>query len=109
MGDPVDITLDLYPGRIFKGEVSSLTFGASVGPDVGDLPKPPEVSGWMRDPQRFPVRIRMLGYEVGENNADVRRFFNGQADVTVYTGDNGFLNALAAAWIRLMSWLSYAY
>ena len=109
VGDPVDITLDLYPGRIFKGEVSSLTFGASIGPDVGDLPKPPEVSGWMRDPQRFPVRIRMLGYEVGKENADVRRFFNGQADVIVYTGHNGFLNALAAAWIRLMSWLSYAY
>jgi hypothetical protein len=31
---------------------------------------------------------------------------NGQANVTVYTGDNGFLNALGAAWIRLVSWLS---
>jgi len=62
----------------------------------------------MRDPQRFPVRITMRGYEVVDR-ADIHRNFNGQADVVVYTGGNGVLNALAAVWIRLMSWLSYAY
>ncbi len=109
-GDAAEMTLDLYPGRIFKGVVSSISLGASLGVDkAGDLPKPPEVTGWMRDPQRFPVRIRMQGYEVGTNTTDIRRMLNGQADVIVYTGDNGFLNALGKAWIRLMSWLSYAY
>jgi len=34
---------------------------------------------------------------------------DGQANVIVYTGDNGFLNTLGAVWIRLISWLSYAY
>lgn len=110
VGDPVELTLDLYPGRIFDGVVSSFSFGASVGTQMaGDLPKPPEVDGWMRDPQRFPVRIRMQGYEIGSDTADVRRMLNGQADVIVYTGDSWLLNTLGAGWIRLMSWLSYAY
>jgi hypothetical protein len=63
----------------------------------------------MRDPQRFPVRIAMTGYEVGSEVHDIRRMMNGQADIIVYTGENGFLNALGAAWIRLMSVISYAY
>ena len=110
IGDPAELTLDLYPGRIFRGVVSSISHAASVGPDsVGDLPKPPEITGWMRDAQRFPVRIRMQGYEVGSDTADIRRMLNGQADVTIYTGDNWLLNTLAKAWLRLMSWLSYAY
>ncbi len=110
VGDPVEITLDLYPGRIFDGVVSSFSIGASVGAQMaGALPKPPEIDGWMRDPQRFPVRIRMLGYETGSEATDIRRILNGQADVIVYTGDNWLMNGLGAAWIRLMSWLSYAY
>ncbi len=109
IGDPAEITLDLYPGRIFPGTVSSITMGAAVGSDFGDLPEPPKSTGWMRDPQRFPVRISMTGYEIGSESHDTRRLLNGQADVIVYTGDNGFLNRIGAGWIRFMSWLSYAY
>ena len=110
VGDPAEIVLDLYPGRLFKGEVSSITNAASVGPDSsGSLPQVPKEQDWLRDAQRFPVRIRMLGYEIGSENADIRRNLNGQANVIVYTGDHGFLNLLGAAWIRLVSWLSYAY
>ena len=58
---------------------------------------------------RFPVRIAMAGYEVGSEAVDIRRMVNGQADVVVYTGENRFLNALAAAWMRLMSVISYGY
>jgi multidrug resistance efflux pump len=109
-GNPVELTLDVYPGRIFEGVVSSITAAAAVSGPMGhsNLPQPPKVTGWMRDPQRFPVRITMRGYEVVDR-ADIRRNFNGQADVVVYTGGNSVLNALAAVWIRLMSWLSYAY
>ena len=113
IGNPVEITLDLYPGRIFKGVVSSLTFAAGIShgaeKQAGDLPKPPSITGWMRDPQRFPLRIKMLGYEVGRETVDIRRNLNGQADVIVYTSNNWLLNALGAVWIRLMSWFSYAY
>ena len=34
---------------------------------------------------------------------------NSQVDVIVYTGDHPFWNALGRFWIRLMSWLSYAW
>jgi len=110
VGDPVDIVLDLYPGRIFKGKVSSITNAASVGPESsGSLPHVPKQQDWLRDAQRFPVRIHMLGYEIGSEHADIRRNVNGQANVIVYTGDHGFLNTLGAVWMRLLSWLSYAY
>lgn len=109
IGDTAEISLDLYPGRIFDGVVASITMGASDSTRDSGLPSVPKVSGWMRDPQRFPVRIAMTGYEVGSEAHDVRRMVNGQADVIVYTGENGFLNALGAAFMRLMSVLSYAY
>jgi len=38
-----------------------------------------------------------------------RGALNSQADVIVYTGDHPFWNTLGKFWIRLMSWLSYAY
>jgi multidrug resistance efflux pump len=109
IGDSAEISLDLYPARIFNGVVASITMGASDGTRDSGLPSIPQVSGWMRDPQRFPVRIAMTGYEVGSDAYDVRRMMNGQADVIVYTGENGFLNALGATWMRLMSVISYAY
>ncbi len=109
IGDSAEIALDLYPGRIFKGAVASITMGASDGTRDSGLPGVPQVSGWMRDPQRFPVRIAMTEYEVGSEAHDVRRMMNGQADVIVYTGESGFLNGLGAAWMRLMSVISYAY
>jgi hypothetical protein len=33
----------------------------------------------------------------------------GQAHVLVYTGDHPLMNALAALYIRVVSWLSYLY
>ena len=83
--------------------------GASDGTRDSGLPSAPQASGWMRDPQRFPVRIAMTGYETGSEAHDVRRMVNGQADVVVYTGKNFFLNAFAAVWMRFMSVISYAY
>jgi len=109
VGDVAEINLDLYPSRIFKGAVASISFGASDGTHNSNLPGVPRVDGWMRDPQRFPVRIAMENYEVGSEHVDVRRMQNGQADVIVYTSENQFLNALAAGWIRFMGVLSYAY
>jgi hypothetical protein len=82
---------------------------ASDGTRDSGLPRAPRHSGWLRDPQRFPVRIVMPGYEVGSETFDIRRMVNGQADVVVYTGENRLLNALAAAWMRFMSVISYAY
>lgn len=107
---PVEIALDIAPGRLFAGVVSSITPDASAGvSSSGGLARAQDEQAWMRNAQRFPVRIKMVGYEVGSEKADIHRFLNGQADVIVYTGDNRLMNALGAAWIRLNTWLSYAY
>lgn len=110
VGDPVEITLDIDPGRILQGRVESFSAAASIGGGGTDgLAAAPRISGWMRDPQRFPVRIVLPGHERGDSEDDVSFQVNGQADVTVYTGENELLNRLGRWHIRFMSWLSYAY
>ncbi|WP_158263433.1 hypothetical protein [Aliiruegeria haliotis] len=47
----------------------------------------------MRDPQRFPVRIILPGYETGPDaEDDVNSQFNGQAEIVVLTGERDVLN-----------------
>jgi multidrug resistance efflux pump len=74
--------------------------------DLGGLARVEQPKGWLRDPQRFPVTIRLLDYQP-EDRIGLR--VNSQADVTVYTGNNFVLNALGYLWIRLASLLSYGY
>ena len=59
IGDPVEIVLDLYPGRVFAGRVSAVGYGVGnrdVDARTG-LPSPRSQSGWIRAPQPMPVRI----------------------------------------------------
>lgn len=102
-GDPVEFLLDVAPGKVFNGTVRSLGHGVSSGSDErGKLPDVKGTSGWMRDPQRFPVIITM-------ENKEVAQFFRlgGQADVVIFTGDNPLLNMLGRWRIRLNGLLSY--
>ncbi|PRY26557.1 multidrug resistance efflux pump [Aliiruegeria haliotis] len=109
-GDRVEVVLDVHPGRILEGRVESFSAAASIGSDSADgLAAAPRTSGWMRDPQRFPLRIILPGYERGTADDDVLYQVNGQADVIVYTGENTILNTIGSWYIRLMSFLSYAY
>jgi len=104
-GDPVDIVLDVAPGRVFSGEVASIAFGVDTGVDTtGGLAKTEQASGWLRDPQRFPVIIKFSDDE----SAGLRRE-GGQADVLVYTSNNWIFNPLGWLWIRLVSVISYIY
>jgi multidrug resistance efflux pump len=111
VGDPAEVVLDIHPGRVLNGIVASFGGGASTGSETkpGELPKPPKASGWMRDPQRFPLRIRLPDYVGGDLDDDVLFQVNGQADIIVYTSGNLVLNTIGALWIRAMAWLSYAY
>jgi multidrug resistance efflux pump len=105
-GDPVDIVLDVAPGQVFKGKVSSVGFAvdtAGTG-EVGGLAKIEGKSGWLREPQRFPVIITFEGDE-----AYGLRRLGGHADVLVYTSNNWIINPLGWLYIRLLSWLSYVY
>ncbi|NOQ41919.1 MAG: biotin/lipoyl-binding protein [Desulfuromusa sp.] len=107
VGDPVEIVLDMLPGRVLKGTVSSRGF-AIKQPSYGAAGEAVTVkahSGWLRDAQRFPVSINF-----DDESAEGYRFVGGQADVQIYTqNSNWLLNGLGWVWIRLMSLLSYVY
>jgi len=106
IGDAVEILLDVAPGKIFKGEVSTIGYGVSQpsGGATGELETVKADSGWLRDAQRFPVIIKFSD----DSSRGIRRH-GGQADVQIYTGDHFIVNTLGRIWIRLMSYLSYVY
>ena len=98
------MVLDTRPGRVYPAKVESIGWGVSQGgidPATG-LPTIHNQSGWVRDPQRFPIRLTFAG----EVPKGIR--YGSQVNVTIYTGDNPIVNALGEVWIRLVSVLSYA-
>ena len=103
IGDPVEIVLDLYPGRVFAGRVSAVGYGVGnrdVDPRTG-LPSPRTQSGWIRAPQPMPVRVefdgaRPLATRVGS-----------QAKVMVYPGKNLIMNVVGYVRMRLAALLAY--
>ncbi|MGI9342074.1 MAG: HlyD family secretion protein [Gammaproteobacteria bacterium] len=105
VGDPVDIALDVQPGRIVKGRVRSIGFGVDSGTStaLGNLPQISNDRNWLREAQRFPVIIEMddpasLGLRVGA-----------QATVLVYTEPSFLLVPFGKVYMRLVSWFSYLY
>jgi RND family efflux transporter MFP subunit len=103
--DPAEIALDLWPGMIFSGTVENIAWGVSTGEDnsTSGLPTIRTPTGWLREAQRFPVRIVFAG----EFPRGTR--LGSQANVVVYTNGNPVMNALAWLWIRIVTWLSYVY
>jgi len=106
VGDSVDIALDVAPGKIFSGKVSSVGFAVDSGATggVGGLAKVEGKTGWLRDAQRFPVIITF-----DDDSARGFRRLGGQADVLVYTSNNWIINPLGWIWIRILSWFSFVY
>lgn len=109
-GDPVDVVLDTHPGRVFSGTVESVVSAAFHDSQGSDgLPNPQTSNSWLRDPQRFPVRIVLPEYRSANADDDIKLFVNGQADVIVYTSDNGVMNLLGALYIKVVSLFSFLY
>ncbi|MFS4416637.1 HlyD family secretion protein [Maribacter sp. 2307ULW6-5] len=103
VGDAVEFTLDVDPGTIYKGRVSSIGYGVKSGNvSRGQLPAPRANKGWLREPQRFPV---IISYDKEQLRTKSR--LGGQVDAVVYTNDNFLLNTIAKARIRINSTLSY--
>jgi multidrug resistance efflux pump len=103
MGDKVEFLLDVEPGVIHEGTIRSIGYGVNSGyADRNQLPNVKSTSGWLRDPQRFPVVIAF-------DNKELLKYsrLGGQVDVVVYTGDSGFLNTIGRWRIRFNGWLSY--
>lgn len=107
-GTPVSVVLDALPGRIFEGRVRSVGYGVSVGPGTppGSLPTVQNSRDWLRPAQRFPVAVEINPGEL-PNLRGVR--VGGQAEVMAFPFPGNPLNPLGRVYLRLMSWLSYAY
>ncbi len=106
VGNTVEIALDVNPGSVYQGKISSIGFAVDTSSTsaVGGLASVKSKSGWLRDAQRFPVIIHF-----SDDTSNGKRRLGGQADVQVYTGNNWFLNGLGWLWIRALSLLSYVY
>jgi len=105
-GDSAELVLDVAPGKVFRGHVTSIGWGVSRGgkDTLGALPTIETTGGWLKEPQRFPVIIKF-----SDEAAKGLRRPGGGASVIVYTGGHPFLSTLGRWWIRLVSYLSYIY
>ena len=88
--------------------VQSIGWGVSQGDETptGQLASMPADQGWLRDPQRFPVRILVLpdeakvaGIEVGRRGA--------QANIIIFTDEGSIMNPIGRLWIKMVALLSY--
>lgn len=106
-GNRVLVVLDEEPGSVFEGSVDSIGWGVTKGGEAptGQLPDVQPATGWLREPQRFPVRILLKPTDDGNQLAAGRS--GAQANVMVLTDDASILNPIGWLWIRLVSWLSY--
>jgi multidrug resistance efflux pump len=102
VGNPVEIVLDILPGRVVTGRVSALGYGVgnrSVDARTG-MPNPRPQSGWIRTPQPMPVRITL--------DKETRSLRVGsQATVMVYPTSNSVMNAIGYIRMRLVALLTY--
>lgn len=100
--DPAELVFDVLPGRVFKGRVESVGWGvAQQDSSNAPLPSVRNESGWVRDPQRFPVRL------IVEEPHPIGPRYGSQVTVVIYTDDNPVTNALGAFMTRLGAWLNY--
>ncbi|MGQ7958513.1 HlyD family secretion protein [Pseudomonas sp. SP16.1] len=107
-GTPVAIVLDARPGHVYRGKVRSIGYGISVGQSTppGSLPTVENSRDWLRAAQRFPVIIEFAEGELGDYQG-LR--VGGQAEVMAFPSEGNPLNLLGRAFLRVMSWLSFAY
>lgn len=104
VGDPVGVALDVRPGRVYPGKVESIGWAIDdrdVDPQTG-LPTIKNDSGWVREPQRFVVRMR-LNSEKAPKGIRV----GSQASIVVYTRNSAVTDAIGRFWIALVSYFSY--
>jgi len=102
-GTPVEVLLDVAPGQVFNGVVRSVGLGvgdASRG-GPGSLPTVSTSTGWLRQPQQFPVIIDL------EDVPHELLRIGAQASVMAFTGDYWLLNPIGRFVMRLSAYLSY--
>jgi multidrug resistance efflux pump len=104
VGDVVGIAFDARPGRVYKGRVEGIGGGVDnrdVDSATG-LPILKNDSGWVRDPQRFAVHVKLDPHsKVGPLGV------GSQASLVVYTDTSGITDAIGRFCIAVISYLSY--
>src|SRR4051794_10369861 len=107
-GNQVLVALDLRPGKLFRARVQSIGWGIKQGDEVptGQLPEVPPDQGWLREPQRFPVRVQLLPEDSKQTGINFGRS-GAQANVIIFTSEHSMLNPIGRLWIRAVSLLSY--
>lgn len=107
-GDKVLVALDDNPGKLFDGRVVSIGWGITKGGETptGQLPDVQPAAGWIREPQRFPVRIMLTPSDDGRRPLAFGRS-GAQANVIVFTEDDSILNPIGRLWMRIVAALSY--
>lgn len=104
VGSNVDIVLDIRPGRVYPGKIESVGWGVSartVDPATG-LPTIRNDSGWVREAQRFAVRIQF-----DPDSRPKGILLGSQANVVVYAGQSSVTDAIGRFWILAVAYLSY--
>ncbi len=107
-GNEVLISFDIRPGKVFRGRVQSIGWGITQGNETptGQLPSVSDQQGWLREPQRFPVRIMMLPDDNKDVDFDAGRS-GAQVNVVVLTEEDSIMNPIGRFWIKLVALLSY--
>jgi len=107
-GDKVLVALDDNPGKLFPGRVDSIGWGVTEGDEAptGQLPDVQAANGWLREPQRFLVRIVLTPTDDGKAALAFGRS-GAQANVMVFTDDSSILNPVGRLWMRVVAMLSY--
>ena len=75
-GQPVSITVDAYPGRVWYGKVASLSPG--TGAEFAVLPPQNASGNWVKVVQRVPVRIE---FSQGNDVRDLRSGMSVQVEI----------------------------
>ena len=86
-GNEVLVALDDNPGKLFPGRVESIGWGITQGDEMptGQLPDVQPAAGWLREPQRFPVRIKVMPSDDGKEAMLAAGRSGAQANVIVFT------------------------
>lgn len=103
-GNKVAILLDSMPGHIFSGGTQHrLWYQRIATPPAGGLPTVDNNRDWLRQAQRFPVKI---AFARDDAPPPTSLRVGGQADVLVYTSGSSLLNVAGYLYIRVMSLFS---
>jgi len=107
-GNRAYVVFDDQPGKVYSAHVDSVGWGIAQGGEAptGQLPTVTAPSGWLREPQRFPVRIVVDPATDSAESLPPNRS-GAQANVVVLTRDRSLMNPLSRLWIWMVAMLSY--